>query len=74
MSPVSAEATVLVNGRPMPLGPGQSLAGLLEQLGLSGRKGVAVAVNGGVIPRTAWAGTALAASDQVLVIQATQGG
>jgi sulfur carrier protein len=37
-------------------------------------KGVAVAVNDRVIPRTAWATAKLKENDSVLIIKATQGG
>ena len=67
-------ATILVNDRPQALAAGATVAGLLQELGLSGKQGVAVARNGEVVPRSAWAAQALAADDRVLVIQATQGG
>ena len=44
------------------------------QLGHAGRKGVAVALNGAVVPRAGWPSRSLADADHVLVIQATQGG
>ncbi|GGK13935.1 thiamine biosynthesis protein ThiS [Pilimelia terevasa] len=37
-------------------------------------RGVAVAVNGAVVPRGAWPATALAAGDRVEVLSAAQGG
>jgi sulfur carrier protein len=43
-------------------------------MGLADKKGVAVAVNGAVVPRGDWAARELAEADRVLVIQATQGG
>jgi sulfur carrier protein len=39
-----------------------------------GRAGVAVAVNGDVVPRSQWATTTLAADDRVEVLAAAQGG
>jgi sulfur carrier protein len=39
-----------------------------------GRAGVAVAVNGDVVPRSRWAATTLAADDRVEVLAAAQGG
>ncbi|MDF2517077.1 MAG: thiamine biosynthesis protein ThiS [Sphingobacterium sp.] len=51
-----------------------SLADLL-QVELSGKtQGVAVAVNNQVIPKDDWPNTSLRASDQILLITATQGG
>ena len=51
-----------------------TLADLARELGLAARRGVAVAINDAVIPRTAWPSQPLADGDRVLVIQATQGG
>jgi sulfur carrier protein len=70
----TATATLFVNDRPHALAGGATVAGLLRELELAERKGVAVAVNGAVVPRAAWEKQALAAEDRVLVIQATQGG
>ena len=70
----TAIETILVNDRPRALRPGETLAGLVADLGLAERKGVAVAVNGSVVPRLKWPARALGADDRVLVIQATQGG
>jgi sulfur carrier protein len=39
-----------------------------------GRAGVAVAVNGEVVPRSRWAATALSADDRIEVLAAAQGG
>jgi sulfur carrier protein len=39
-----------------------------------GRAGVAVAVNGDVVPRSRWAATKLVADDRVEVLAAAQGG
>jgi sulfur carrier protein len=67
-------ACIYVNDRPRPLAVATSVAALVHDLGLVGKKGVAVAVNGNVVPRSNWPEHALAADDRVLVIQATQGG
>jgi len=74
MSPGATAATILVNDRPRPLGSGAGVAQLVEDMGLARRRGVAVAVNGVVVPRAEWAGRLLQPDDRVLVIQATQGG
>jgi sulfur carrier protein len=52
-----------------------TLSALLEGKGidLDGR-GVAVAVNGAVVPRAAWRQTALRAGDAVEIVRAKQGG
>jgi sulfur carrier protein len=74
MSPADAPATILVNDRPQALGAGAALLQVVQGLGLAERRGVAVAVNGAVVPRAEWGGRALNPDDRVLVIQATQGG
>jgi len=70
----AVDSVIYVNDRPHPLAASATLLGLLGELGLAGRKGVAVALNGAVVPRTEWPVRALAAADRILVIQATQGG
>lgn len=52
-----------------------TIADLLGAKGLDGeRKGIAVALNGAVVPRRAWAETPLAKGDMVEIITAKQGG
>ena len=50
-----------------------SVEGLVEQL-TTARRGVAVAVNGEVVPRSAWPVAALRDGDRVEVLTAAQGG
>jgi sulfur carrier protein len=49
------------------------LAALVAQL-TEARRGVAVAVNGEVVPRSAWPGAPLRDGDRVEVLTAAQGG
>ena len=65
---------VHVNDQPRTLAGDTTLAGLLRELGLADRKGVAIAINDEVVPRSRWPAHPLAETDHVLVIQATQGG
>ena len=65
---------ILLNDQPREVAPRATLAALLAELGLAERKGVAVAINDAVVPRSAWAARSLAAGDRILVIRATQGG
>jgi sulfur carrier protein len=74
MSATLQAAAVFVNDRPHPLAGPTALEGLLEGLGLAQGKGVAAAVNGHVVPRSAWGERMLSPNDRVLVIRATQGG
>jgi len=66
--------TVCVNDKPHAIASAATLSQLLSELGLAERRGVAVAVNDAVVPRSTWPTHVLAESDRVLVIQATQGG
>ncbi len=65
--------TVTVNGTPQDLPSGVTVADVVGVLAES-PKGIAVAVNGEVVPRGAWPATALAERDQVEVVTAVQGG
>jgi sulfur carrier protein len=67
--------TVIVNGEPAEVAAGATVAELLARLGhpASGA-GIAVALNGEVVPRTAWPATGLAERDRVEVLGAAQGG
>ena len=64
---------VWVNGERRELAAGASVADALGALGLP-RTGVAVAVDGEVVPRARWAETALGDGAQVEVLTAVQGG
>lgn len=65
--------TVIVNGTRWDLPEGASLADVLARLDVPGR-GVAVALNGAVVPRDSWPATALADGAGVEVLTAVQGG
>ena len=65
---------IFVNDQPRELAPAATLAVMLGELGLAERAGIAVACNGGVVPRASWGTRALGDGDRVLIIQATQGG
>jgi sulfur carrier protein len=66
--------TIQVNGQPEPL-DAATLIALLEQKGIEAEgRGLAVALNGAVIPRAAWAQTILSAGDTIEIVQAKQGG
>ncbi len=67
-------ALIQVNGEneALPAGP---LSRLLEDKGVDpSARGIAVALNGSVIPRAAWARTTLRAGDAVEIVHAKQGG
>lgn len=70
----STPVTVTVNDKLLTLPDITTLTQLLAQLGLGASQGVAVAINDVVVPRSAWLTHCLADGDQILLIQATQGG
>lgn len=67
-------AVLRVNGRDEPLAAA-SVAELLAARGIAeGTRGVAVALNGTVVPRRQWAGTALRHGDSLEIVRPIQGG
>jgi sulfur carrier protein len=65
--------TVTVNGQRWELAHGATLAELLSRFGVPSW-GVAVALDGAVVPRASWPGTVLRAGASVEVLTAVQGG
>jgi sulfur carrier protein len=66
-------ANIQVNGKPEAL-IASTLAGLLRARGIEGRRGVAVAVNGVVVPAGAWDSRSLAPGDEVEIVRPFGGG
>jgi sulfur carrier protein len=67
--------TVSLNGDPRELPEDATVADLVRGLGHDpARPGVAVAVNGELVPRVLWARTPLAGGDRVEIVTAVQGG
>jgi len=64
---------VLLNGKPGQLADGACVSDALAALGVP-ELGVAVAVDGEVVPRAAWTQTLLADGAHVEVLTAVQGG
>ena len=69
----TAPLPIRVNGAAREIAPGTTLAEVVADLSAA-PSGVAAAVNEAVVPRSAWAGTALAADDRVEILTAVQGG
>ena len=67
---------VMINGEARELADGATVADLVERSGLpgEGRRGIAVAVDAKVVPRSAWAQTELAEGQAVELLTAIQGG
>ena len=70
---MSVTIDVVINGQPRTVNAGTSVAGLIGDLGLSG-KPVAVERNREVIPRARHADTLLAAGDRLEVVTFVGGG
>lgn len=65
--------TIRLNDKAQPLAAGQSVADLLAAQGVS-PQGVAVALNGAVLPRGRWAETRLNDEDELHLFTAIAGG
>jgi sulfur carrier protein len=69
-----SDTRVRINGQDETLSV-PTLAALLEEKAVdTGQRGIAVALNGAVVPRTAWKETPLRAGDAVEIVRARQGG
>jgi sulfur carrier protein len=66
--------TVFINNKDYVLGEDATLTSALEQNGITSQKGIAVAVNTAVIPKTEWPTKILNENDKITIIKATQGG
>lgn len=68
---------ITVNGRPTVVEDGTTVGALVDRRqprGSDGRRGVAVAVAGRVLPRATWDDTVLAPGTPVEIVTAVQGG
>jgi len=65
--------TITVNGERTPL-EAATITGLLRARGIGDERGVAVAVNGAVVPRPSWPERRLAPGDEVEIINIVGGG
>lgn len=63
-----------LNGEERTVAPGSSIPDLLAILGLEAGRGVAVAVDGEVVPRSTWEDFAVSEGMKVEVLRAVQGG
>ena len=65
---------IRINGQDEPL-MAATLAALLEDKAIdTAQRGIAVALNGAVVPRAAWPQSELKAGDNVEIVRARQGG
>jgi sulfur carrier protein len=66
--------TIRVNGESEPLAAATLGALIAEKAIDTQQRGIAVALNGSVVPRAAWRDTVLRAGDSVEIVRAKQGG
>jgi sulfur carrier protein len=69
-----AQAEIRVNGESEPFAATTLEALLAEKAVDTGQRGIAVALNGAVVPRAAWPATRLNPGDNVEIVRARQGG
>jgi sulfur carrier protein len=74
MNEAAVQARIRVNGQDEPLAVDTLAALLAEKAVDTGQRGIAVALNGAMVPRAAWAQTTLQAGDSVEIVRARQGG
>ncbi|GAB7126380.1 sulfur carrier protein ThiS [Silvimonas sp. JCM 19000] len=65
--------TLSINGQPRQFATPLSVADLVQQLDLLGKR-VAIERNGDIVPRSTFASTALAEGDQLEIVVAVGGG
>ena len=70
---MNASTVVRVNGRDVPLPPARTVASLVEDLGLAGKR-IAVERNGEIVPRSRYAQTPIAPGDRLEIVGAVGGG
>jgi sulfur carrier protein len=69
-----SEATIRVNGENERLAVATLEALVAEKAIDTAQRGIAVALNGSVVPRASWHETVLRAGDSVEIVRARQGG
>ncbi|MAE94877.1 MAG: thiamine biosynthesis protein ThiS [Deltaproteobacteria bacterium] len=70
---MQASHEIQVNGEPLTVPAGSTVADLVEQLALGGRK-IAVAVNRDVVPKSHFGRRRIEAADRVEILEAVGGG
>jgi sulfur carrier protein len=69
-----SKPSIRVNGEREPLGAATLESLLAGKAVDTGQRGIAVAINGTVVPRAAWPNTQLRPGDNVEIVRARQGG
>ena len=68
-----AQLSLLVNGEARVVDPGSTVARLLSELGLGGKR-IAVAINREIVPKSAFSFHELVSGDRVEILEAVGGG
>lgn len=69
-----SDETIILNGENVPM-TSRDVSGLLAEKGIdSDRGGVAVAVNGEVVPRAEWGQTPVKPNDRIEIVHIVRGG
>jgi len=65
---------IILNNKPITVSETETLESILESNGLLDKKGIAVAINSSVIPKSNWKNTKINTNDNIMIITATAGG
>ncbi len=68
-----SDETITLNGEVVPM-TSRVIRGLLAENGVESDRGVAVAVNGEVVPRAEWGQTPVMPNDQIEIVHIVRGG
>jgi sulfur carrier protein len=74
MTQAAVQPTIRVNGESEPLAAATLSALVAEKALDTAQRGIAVALNGAVVPRAAWDETVLKPGDSIEIVRARQGG
>jgi sulfur carrier protein len=66
-------ASIRINGKDEPF-PGGTLAAMVAARGIASRRGLAIALNGAVVPARRWDDTPLSPGDEVEIVRPFGGG
>lgn len=64
---------IILNGKPITIQESLSITSFLKEMNIS-PIGIAIAINESICPKKQWEDYAIKDADQILIIQATQGG
>ncbi|ADE10651.1 sulfur carrier protein ThiS [Sideroxydans lithotrophicus] len=73
MDDMSKVITVSINGESRQLPPSTTVANLIEEMGLAGKR-IALELNGGIVPRSTFAVQHLSENDKLEIVIAVGGG